>query len=473
MIVKKKNSLRNLLIWDFNRANHNVQIKQVWFVRAAICRLHFFHRQDKNMEKTAIRNFDRQSFHPDTFLEEISIQVRDICGSRKVFLLVSGGVDSTVVFALLNKILGQERVLGLHVDTGLMRKGESGAVLDYMRKNGFNNLRIEDATQDFLSSLEGVYDPERKREIIGNLYIDIKERVTAKLGLNADEWVLAQGTIYPDILETAAKDSFSTKGAHKVKTHHNRVDAIMELIEKGLVVEPLAPLYKDEVRKLGGHLGLPKELVWRHPFPGPGLGVRVLCNNVFSNDVAEKDAQMLVNIASAAGYDSCILPLRSVGVKDSQRTYAHPAVVNGACDWDALRKLSADITKSTPSVNRVVYALNSSGTLRYQLIKAHVTSSRLDKLREVDSIVTDVLRQSGEYDSVWQMPVILLPLINDCGGECVVLRPVISTDAITADFVPLRPETLQLIAEKTSAVEGVGDLFFDITNKPPATIEWE
>jgi len=424
------------------------------------------------MQKTITRNFDRENWNPQIFYEEISAQMRRCCEGRKVFLLVSGGVDSTVVFALLNKILGPDKVLGLHVDTGLMRLDESAAVLDYMKKHGFHNLKIEDASQDFLTALNGIYDPEKKREIIGQLYIDIKEKVSAKLELNTEEWVLAQGTIYPDILETAAKDS-GDKNAQKVKTHHNRVDAIMELIEKGLIVEPVAQLYKDEVRSLGEYLGLPRELVWRHPFPGPGLGVRCLCSDGNVSEVSADDVAKLKNIASQAGYESCILPLRSVGVKDGQRTYAHPAIIKGQCDWSVLEKLSADITNSIPSVNRAVFALNSKETHSYKLTKCHITKERLDKLRAVDSIVTETLRQSGEYDTIWQMPVVLLPVVNEQGGECIVLRPIMSKDAMAAKFVPLKPETLQTIAEKSSQISGTGDLFFDITNKPPATIEWE
>ncbi|MCL2688683.1 MAG: hypothetical protein FWE57_02395 [Chitinispirillia bacterium] len=424
------------------------------------------------MQKTVTRNFDRENFHPQTFFNEISIQIQQCCEDRKVFLLVSGGVDSTVVFALLNKILGPHRVLGLHVDTGLMRLDESAAVLDYMKNHGFHNLKIEDASQEFLNALDGVYDPEKKREIIGRLYIDIKEKVSEKLELNIDEWVLAQGTIYPDILETAAKDS-GDKGAQKVKTHHNRVDAIMELIEKGLIVEPVAQLYKDEVRSLGEFLGLPKELVWRHPFPGPGLGVRCLCSDGNFSGISAADTDKLKSIAKQAGYESCILPLRSVGVKNGARTYAHPAVVRGLCDWSLLEKLSADITNSIPTVNRVVYALDDNAPHSYKLTKCHITKERLDKLRAVDSIAADTLRQSGEYDDIWQMPVVLLPVVNERGGECVVLRPITSKDALTAKFVPLKPQTLQIIAEKSSRVDGTGDLFFDITNKPPGTIEWE
>lgn len=216
----------------------------------------------------------KRDWNSDAFFEEIAGSIRSICGDRKVFLLVSGGVDSSVAFTLLNKVLGSSKVLGLHIDNGLMREGESSAVIEYMRENGFDNLKVIDASGDFLKALEGVTDPEKKRTIIGNMFLTAKEKAFEEFGLNADEWILAQGTIYPDTIESAG-----TQHADLIKTHHNRVDLILELIRLERVIEPLSQLYKDEVRELGEKLGLPGKLVWRHPFPGPGLGVRVLCSD--------------------------------------------------------------------------------------------------------------------------------------------------------------------------------------------------
>ncbi|HOX51959.1 MAG TPA: glutamine-hydrolyzing GMP synthase, partial [Fibrobacteria bacterium] len=204
-------------------------------------------------------------------VERLSLKLREQAKGRKVFLLVSGGVDSTVAFELLNKALGPDRVLGLHIDNGLMRADESRAVMEFMKAQGFDNLRIADASDLFLGRLAGVWEPERKRKIIGDTFLDVQAEETAKLGLNPDEWLLAQGTIYPDTIESGG-----TRNAATIKTHHNRVPAILELIEAGKIVEPLAELYKDEVRALGEALGIPHDLVWRHPFPGPGLGVRLL-----------------------------------------------------------------------------------------------------------------------------------------------------------------------------------------------------
>lgn len=404
-----------------------------------------------------------------TFLEEISRTILEACGSRNVFLLVSGGVDSTVAFTLLNRILGPQRVLGLHIDNGLMRHQESAAVLEYMHGHGFDNLRIVDATGDFIGALAGVADPEKKRAIIGEMFLTVKEQALADLGLNADEWILAQGTIYPDTIESAG-----TEHADRIKTHHNRVDPILELIKRGLVIEPLAQLYKDEVRELGTTLGLPHELIWRHPFPGPGLGVRLLCSDGSVEPVADADRVLLAKSIAETTYRATILPLRSVGVQGDERTYAHPALLEGPLDWKALDDLSTRITNGVQSVNRVVYRLSgATPASAYRLIEAYVTAERLDILRAVDDIVTRTLRESGEYDTVWQMPVVLLPLLDEAGKSCVVLRPIVSQEAMTARFTPLKPETIRKIVSESREIDDIGDLFYDITHKPPGTIEWE
>lgn len=411
----------------------------------------------------------KKTWNNESFLDEITQSIRAACGTRNVFLLVSGGVDSTVAFTLLNRILGPERVLGLHIDNGLMRHLESTAVLDYMHTHGFNNLKIVDATEDFIGALDGVADPEQKRKIIGNMFLTVKEKALDSLGLDPEQWILAQGTIYPDTIESAG-----TQHADRIKTHHNRVDLILELIERGLVIEPLAQLYKDEVRSLGEALGLPHELVWRHPFPGPGLGVRLLCSDGASDNPPESDWQHLQTIVAASGFDAAILPLRSVGVQGDERSYAHPALLDGSCDWEALDALSTRITNAVKSVNRVVYRLSGTTQLtEYRLVKAFISADRLAKLRAVDDIVTRALRASGEYDTVWQMPVVLLPLVNKNGDECVVLRPIVSQEAMTARFIPLKKETIAAITAAAAKVNGIGDLFFDITHKPPGTIEWE
>ena len=409
-----------------------------------------------------------RDWNTDTFMREMSEEIKRKCGAKKVFLLVSGGVDSTVAFTLLNKVLGEKNVFGLHIDNGLMRHEESGAILDYMKANGFNNLHVVDATEKFLSALAGVADPEQKRRIIGTVFIRVQEQALRDFGLEPSEWILGQGTIYPDTIESAG-----TKHAERIKTHHNRVDAVMALLEKGEIIEPLALLYKDEVRELGKVLGLPDTLLWRHPFPGPGLGVRLLCSDGKEIPIDPETEKKVREISQQAGYTSCVLPIRSVGVQGDSRTYAHPALVMGAKDWLKLEGLSTGMTNKIKGINRVIYGLRVEGMPEYRLVKAYLTKERLALLRALDHLVTGVLVRFGEYGAVWQMPVVLLPLVNKAGRQCAVLRPIMSQEAMTARFARLKDETLAYILEESKKIEGLGDLFYDVTNKPPGTIEWE
>ena len=411
-----------------------------------------------------------KNWSAQNFFEELSNEIIQKAGDKKVFLLVSGGVDSTVTFALLNKVLGRKRVLGLHIDNGLMRQGESADIIEYMKKNGFENLIVYDASQEFLQNLSQVFEPEEKREIIGNAFFEIKSKAQEKLSLNASDWLVAQGTIYPDTIESAG-----TKHASKIKTHHNRVDTVLELIEKGLVIEPLASLYKDEVRDLGEKLGISRELVWRHPFPGPGLGVRCLCSNGKTDgEISQKDTDLLDKISRENDFSAIILPVRSVGVQGDSRTYAHPAAIFGKYDYDNLQKVSTLITNRMKSVNRVVFSLFSEcDDKKYSLTEGYCTKLRLDKLRALDKIASDAIISSGEYEKIWQMPVVLLPVVNSKGNETIVLRPVISNEAMTARFYALSQKVVCEIVEKSRKVAGIGDIFIDISHKPPGTIEWE
>jgi GMP synthase (glutamine-hydrolysing) len=381
---------------------------------------------------------------------------------------VSGGVDSTVAFTLLNKVLGEKNVFGLHIDNGLMRHEESAAILDYMKANGFGNLHVVDATEKFLSALKNVADPEQKRRIIGTVFIQVQEQALRDLGLNPAEWILGQGTIYPDTIESAG-----TKHAERIKTHHNRVDAVMALLEKGEIVEPLALLYKDEVRELGKALGLPDTLLWRHPFPGPGLGVRLLCSDGKEIPVDPETEKSVREISLQAGYAACVLPIRSVGVQGDSRTYAHPALVTGRRNWETLESLSTGMTNKIKGINRVIFGLRVDALPEYRLVKAYLTKERLTMLRALDHLVTGALVKFGEYGIVWQMPVVLLPLVNKAGRQSAVLRPIMSQEAMTARFARLKDETLAYILEESKKIDGLGDLFYDVTNKPPGTIEWE
>ncbi|MHB9028060.1 MAG: GMP synthase (glutamine-hydrolyzing), partial [Candidatus Latescibacterota bacterium] len=403
------------------------------------------------------------------YIEGKMREIRAQVGDRNVFLLVSGGVDSTVTFTLLNRALGEKRVIGIHIDNGFMRKNETAAVQKALDRLGFHNLIVVDRTEDFLRAVEGLTDPQAKRKAIGDEFIFVKDRELEALNLDADQWLLGQGTLYPDIIESGG-----TRYADVIKTHHNRTDLIKEMVARGLVVEPLDQLYKDEVREVGEKLGLPHDLVWRHPFPGPGIAVRTLCDTggAASDDFGDIAGQVRAK-ADPAGYDSLVLPVRSVGVQGDCRTYAHPAVLDGALDWDRLDRLSTDITNEIAGVNRVVLKIGGGALRSLASRAATLTRDRLDLLREADALAMQVLRDRGIYESIFQMPVVLLPVSTDGRKECVVIRPLESSDVMTARFYRMPEESVREIAERILALGAIEYVFYDLTHKPPGTFEWE
>ncbi len=307
----------------------------------------------------------------DAFIAEQVAEIRAQVGDKKVLLALSGGVDSSVVAALLIKAVGKQLVC-VHVNHGLMRKGESEQVVEVFQEQLDANLVYVDATERFLSLLAGVEEPERKRKIIGGEFIKVFDEEASKLeGIS----FLAQGTIYPDILESDG-----------VKAHHN-VGGLPEDMQFELV-EPLKFLYKDEVRVVGSALGLPDDMVYRQPFPGPGLGVR--CLGAITRDrleaVRESDAILREEFEKAGldtkvwQYFTAVPEFRSVGVKDGKRTYAYPVIIRAVntvdamsatieeIPYDVLHKITARITTEVENVNRVLYDLTPkpSGTIEWE-----------------------------------------------------------------------------------------------------------
>ncbi len=393
--------------------------------------------------------------------KDIEKNIKEKVKDRGVLMLVSGGVESTVAFVLLNRVLGRDNVLGLFVDNGLLRHEDIRYIKEELCKSG--NVHIYDAKDLFLERLSGIAEPEHKREIIGNTFLEVKDAALKKLGID-NSWLLGQGTIYPDTIETQG-----TAHSAKIKTHHNRVCSVKKLVESGKVIEPLSELYKDEVRELGFKLGIPAKILKRHPFPGPGLAVRCIC--LSKTSTAGKKAIMNVQkIASNYGYASGILPVRTVGVQGDCRTYKFPAVLNGGLNWDVLDKLSTILTNKIAAINRVFFLL--SGSLKPEPKIVCVTEKRLEVLREVDSIATSFLHEHNLYHKIWQMPVVLLPLLHN-GKESVVLRPVCSREAMTASFAKIDQKKLGVLVNRIVATGKVGSIFYDITNKPPGTIELE
>lgn len=307
----------------------------------------------------------------DAFIAEQVAEIRAQVGDKKVLLALSGGVDSSVVAALLIKAIGKQLVC-VHVNHGLLRKGEPEQVVEVFRNQMDANLVYVDAVERFLGKLEGVAEPEKKRKIIGAEFIRVFEEEARKQeGIE----FLAQGTIYPDIIESDG-----------VKAHHN-VGGLPEDMQFELV-EPLKFLYKDEVRTVGSALGLPDGMVYRQPFPGPGLGVR--CLGAITRDrleaVRESDAILREEFAKAGlegkvwQYFTAVPDFKSVGVKDGKRTYAYPVIIRAVNTIDAmsatieeipyelLKKITNRITTEVENVNRVLYDLTPkpSGTIEWE-----------------------------------------------------------------------------------------------------------
>ena len=404
------------------------------------------------------------------YLRTATEDIRASVGDRNVFLLVSGGVDSAVAFVLLNRAMGEDRVLGLHIDNGFMRKQETAIVEELLSEEGLHNLQVVDASDDFLLDTEGIFEPEEKRKAIGETFLKVKDRALADMDLDPDVYLLGQGTLYPDTIESGG-----TEHAGVIKTHHNRIDLIEALIGEGKVVEPLADLYKDEVRQLGKVLDLPERLIGRHPFPGPGLAVRTLCamGDETLRDLDEGAQGLVEEIAGREGLGARILPLRSVGVQGDFRTYAHPAALWGQAGWKELEKVSTEITNNVGSVNRVVYLVAPDALPDLRPKRAFLSRNRLDLLREADDIAMKALDDYGLMDQVSQMPTVLVPLSSDGQKELVVLRPVSTPDFMTARFAEMPKPVVEKVASSILALGGVDAVLYDVTHKPPGTIEWE
>ena len=385
----------------------------------------------------------------------IQEEIRRAAAGRNVFFFVSGGVDSTVAFTLCLRALGPERVRALYVDTGLMRAGETEFVRNVFDSLGRGLFAVEDASERFLSALDGVRDPERKRHIIGELFVEVQEQILASGHYLEGQWILGQGTIYPDTIESGG-----TAKADVIKTHHNRVSGIQRLIAENRIVEPLHTLYKDEVRELGRELGLPAELLERHPFPGPGLAIRCLCED------AGKPVERLE--------DGWLAPLHSVGVQGDSRSYRPVLILDAAQQAQGLHELAAERINRISQINRVIAALASHAPVSgLSTSAAALCRIRLERLRRADAIVREAAHRTGFDREVWQFPVILVPLGAPGRPDSVVLRPVDSVDGMTAQAVPLPEPLRQELCSRLLAEDGICAVFLDLTHKPPGTIEWE
>ena len=311
-----------------------------------------------------------RNWTPESFVDAAVRSIREQVGDKRVLLGLSGGVDSSVAAALIHRAIG-DQLTPVFVNNGLLREGEADLVRDVFTRNFGMHLVYADAGDGFLTRLAGVTDPEEKRKIIGDEFVRVFEREAEQHGPFE---FLAQGTLYPDVIESTTAD---TKAAAKIKTHHN-VGGLPEDMQF-LLLEPLKFLFKDEVRAVGSALGLPDEIVWRQPFPGPGLAVRIL------GDVNEAicvcsggPMQIVREEIESAGLDreiwqyfAVLLPVNSTGVMGDYRTYARVCAIRAVAsqdamtaDWaripyDVLAKMSNRIVNEVRGINRVVYDISS------------------------------------------------------------------------------------------------------------------
>jgi GMP synthase (glutamine-hydrolysing) len=382
-------------------------------------------------------------------------QIRATVRDRNVFFFVSGGVDSTVAYTLCLRALGPERVFGIYVDTGLMREGETELVRSIFDELGAKHFIVDSAEPEFRAALDGLHEPEAKRRAIGEQFVKVQERILATEHFLDGHWILGQGTIYPDTIESGG-----TAKADLIKTHHNRVAGIQSLINAGRIIEPLTSFYKDEVREIGRELGVPAKFLARHPFPGPGLAIRCLC----------ADAHAHAELTN----DGVILPVWSVGVQGDARSYRKVLALEDPPSREAIETIAPALTNRRSDINRVIANCGTKAPIEsLQVFPATITKQRLDILRRADAIVRDFCLTSGFEDKVWQFPVVLIPVGTDTGRESVILRPINSVDGMTADVVLMPSAGLATLTQRLLQIPEVCAVFYDLTHKPPGTIEWE
>ncbi|MEB3287681.1 MAG: glutamine-hydrolyzing GMP synthase [Vampirovibrionales bacterium] len=441
-------------------------------------------------------------------LEGAISQIQQQVGSRNVFVLVSGGVDSSVTAALLLKALGPEKVFAVHIDSGFMRHNESDLVCDALKALGLKHLQHIKAQDDFLNTqieiqgtaqppLKEVTDPELKRRIIGDVFYQLTQKAISAQKLDLDNTLIAQGTLRPDLIESGNPDVSTS--ANTIKTHHNDVPVIQEQRKKGLIIEPNRDWHKDEVRQVGRLLGLPEALVIRQPFPGPGLAIRTLCaDRPYVTDEFEQIQEHIrlhtkkVSTQNVK-LDARLLPVKSVGVQGDARSYRYLAVLFGdyeTLDWPTLQKLAQDIPNQVHAVNRVALVLNQKSLpeLITDITPTHLTPETLTKLQKLDHAVAEAFQKAGYFSPISQLLSVLLPIdtqkistqknnTQNQGRHSLAIRGVVTSDYMTARPVRWGEEVpfkfLQELSKSLSAIEAIDLVMVDITGKPPATVEWE
>ena len=415
----------------------------------------------------------------------------------KVVVLVSGGVDSAVTAALLVRALRPDQVYAIHIDHGMMRKNESDLICANLAKLGLTQMRRIDAEDAFFHTplvIDGetyaplceTCEPERKRAIIGHMFFVVTEQAARDLQLDFHTAYLGQGTLRPDLIESGNPDVSGY--AKKIKTHHNDVGVIRRLRDSGHVIETNWDWHKDEVRQVARMLGLDEEIASRQPFPGPGLGVRILCTDGGMRADPEKAARLQAFLSEQARpFHAALAPVRSVGVQGDHRSYRSLAVLEGGALTDDLTAVSAfarEIPNRLDFINRTAYLIDRDrigGELRS--VHCRICHQTAELLRELDSIVTEELlrpMEDGRKNRIAQCFAVLLPASVDGERYSVAVRAVVTSDFMTAmaampgrDF-PADALAVVVRRIRDSALSSRIDMIlYDVTGKPPATVEWE
>jgi GMP synthase (glutamine-hydrolysing) len=311
--------------------------------------------------------------------------------------------------------------------------------------------------------------------------VGVKDQILHDYGL-AHDTVLAQGTLRPDLIESGSH--LASAKADTIKTHHNDTEEVRKLRKKGLVVEPLQQLYKDQVRVMGRRLGLPPEIVDRHPFPGPGLGVRILClekpYRLPDHDQLQAGLDSFVIENGYDEYSATLLPVRTVGVQGDGRSYKYLAGLQGPANWDRLGELTSIIPNNNHAINRVCYVFGEPiDRTNLGITPTYLTKESVDQIRHADAIVTRVLRAYDLMGDISQMPVVLFPAnFGIAGSHSVGLRPFLTPDFMTGDAAkPGKdfPEValIEMVDKILEDVPGISRVVLDLTSKPPGTTEWE
>ncbi|MFH1316265.1 MAG: glutamine-hydrolyzing GMP synthase [Candidatus Woesearchaeota archaeon] len=434
----------------------------------------------------------------ENYIEECKDYIRETVGKNDVIAFVSGGVDSTFVATVLAQTEGIGRVFPIYIGA-LMRKYENEEVIESLERAGVENLRFVEAEDRFIDAVKCMKDPEEKRKRIGDLFGKIQQEECERLGLDPDRVFLAQGTLYTDLIESGKGVG---KKAANIKSHHNvGCPFIEELKSRGQVVEPNRLIFKDEVREAARKICLPSEICERQPYPGPGLGIRIVSGRkegvgpfaqlLYTQFYQDNDK--VSHIARQYGYEGYVLPIKTVGVQGDARTYERLALLRGSKDWEQLREAAKIIPSEVMGVNRIAFEINHRPLNRRYLtstVPCTVCRETIDQLKEIDYLGREIMDQYGFNEEISQTIFALLGVDPyKLGKRSVILRGVVTDDFMTVspiepidltyqqleqyrqDHGPVRM-TWQCLYEISDILKmkcDVGAFMIDITDKPPAT----